>query len=289
MALYGTDRSFHAFRQHVADYLEAEISFYKQFITNPPGPEGYVRNLRKDGVWADDIELQVMSEIYDCSIEVYSESTTPLKVFNEAPKAIQMRVRLHYLGGCHYDLIWDPRRTSYPLQGQNFGSIEAASVAKAKDRLKKPQVAAPKPQFSETALASRYRFERFMTKSMAQGVVNSLSTLEQDFDKLTKDVMKEQEVQMTEDEILKKVMAESLKTAYPVQKQGQAGVSAPHSAKRDVAMLKDRVALIMQLESMGYQVAECQAALTQLHGTPTISQVIDKIIANREKQLYLFY
>lgn len=137
MALYGTDKFHFKLRQFVAEYLQAEINFYKQFITTPPGPETYIRKLRTDGVWADDIELQIMSEIYDCSIEIYSESSNPIKIFNENPQAISMRVRLHYLGSCHYDIIWDSRRATHPLQGHAFGNIESASVEAARERNKK--------------------------------------------------------------------------------------------------------------------------------------------------------
>lgn len=288
MALYGTDKFHFKLRQFVAEYHQAEIGFYKQFISNPPGPETYIRRVRTDGVWADDIELQIMSEIYDCSIEIYSESTNPIKIFNENPKAINMRVRLHYLGSCHYDIIWDSRRTSYPLQGHAFGNVESSSVDHARERNKNKQMGAPHALSQDPTSASRLYFEKLMTKNLVQATTNSLSSLEKDFDDLTKGVMKEHETQMTEEEILKSVMAQSIKDAYSLEKP-QSTSQYNKNTKIGTTAQKPNMGLIIQLTSMGYEPMECQRAMSQLPTTATISQIIDKIQSNRENQLLLFY
>ena len=44
-------------RNLVADYLKAELPFFKQFIVDTHGPDHYIRQLRLDGVWADDLEI----------------------------------------------------------------------------------------------------------------------------------------------------------------------------------------------------------------------------------------
>lgn len=287
MALYGTDKFHFKLRQFVAEYLLAEMDFYKQFIVTPPGPEAYVRRLRTDGVWADDIELQIMAEIYDCSIEIYAESTTPIKIFNEKPQAISMRVRLHYLGSCHYDIIWDSRRTTHPLEGHAFGNIESESVDAARERNKKKTSALPKEQSPQNT-ASRLYFEKLMTKNIVQATTNSLSSLEQDFEQLTKGVIKEHDSHLSEEQILKSVMEQSLKDAYTNKNAGSTTNENTKNSGKPPAS-KVNMSLVIQLTSMGYQPMECQQAMNQLSSNATISQIIDRIEQNRENQLYLFY
>ena len=291
IALYGNDKWHFELRQFVADYLQAEMKFYRQFITTPPGPEIYLRNIRADKVWADDIELQTISEIYDCSIEIYSSSTKPIKVFNENPTAISMRVRLHYVGNCHYDVIWDTKRNTYPLQNQYFGEIERSSVQSAKERSKAPESSPNHCGDLTPSRASRLRFQKLYTKNIIEASNNSLSTLEKDFDWSTKQVMKEQESQMTEEEILKSVLAESMKDAYSAQKPSATNPKSQFTTRnpitgetrpRPAAPRQPDMALIIQLSSMGFSPAESARAISQLPTTATMSQIVDKIQDNRD-------
>lgn len=258
-------------------------------MADPAGPANYVSRIRTDGVWADDIELQVMSEIYDCSIEVYADSTNPIKIFNEKPQAIEMRVRLHYLGGCHYDVIWDSRRTTHPLQGHAFGNVESASIDLARERNRKKSSMMNQEPAHGPSQASRAFFEKTVKKNIVEATTNSLSTLEKDFEDLTKGVIREHETQMTEDELLKSVMAQSIKDAYAAPRQVPITAQNNKSSPSYPTPQKPNMAMIIQLASMGYDPMECQRAISQLPATATISQIIDKIETNRENQLYVFY
>lgn len=133
VSLYGDDRDHIKLRNFVADYLKAELPFFRQFIIDTQGPEHYLKQLRKDGEWADDLEIQIISELYDCRIEVFGTSNNPIKVFNEKPEAIKVPLRLFYLQQCHYDVIWDPRRP-HPLKGHRFGQFEEAALEAANHR-----------------------------------------------------------------------------------------------------------------------------------------------------------
>lgn len=113
--------------------MRAELEFFKQFITDPQGAEHYIKEVQKDGIWADDLEIQIISEIYDCRIEIYTTSNQPVKTFNERPEAIRVPFRLFYVQQCHYDVIWDPKRP-HPLQGHPFGMLERAAIEAAQDR-----------------------------------------------------------------------------------------------------------------------------------------------------------
>jgi hypothetical protein len=132
-ALYGEETNHLNLRGFVADYLKLEAGFFGQFIDHPKGPAHYIGEVRKDGVWADNLEIQVVSELYDCRVEIFTTSRTPVKVFNEHPEAIKVPVRLLYLQQSHYELIWDPRR-KHPLASQAYGLIEQAGLEAARER-----------------------------------------------------------------------------------------------------------------------------------------------------------
>lgn len=161
-ALYNDEQHHLQLRRFVADYLLAEAAFFAQFVSDPLGPKHYVAQLRKDGTWADNLEIQIVSELYDCRIEIYTTSRKPIKVFNEKPEAVKMPVRLFYQQQAHYELIWDPRR-AHPLESQSFGLVEQASVeaARSRDRGRGEEpVSSDEPTFE-----SRVYFEKLSSGS----------------------------------------------------------------------------------------------------------------------------
>ena len=97
-------------RQFVCDYLEIEKDFFKPFISGGLSIEKYIENMRKDKVWGDDLEIQIISEIYDVKIQIFSTSWTPIKTFNENPIENAKCIRLLYLQFSHYETIHDKVR-----------------------------------------------------------------------------------------------------------------------------------------------------------------------------------
>ena len=39
--------------------------------------------MAKNGSWGDDVEIQALSEIYDCPIQIYAYSTKQMRTFHE--------------------------------------------------------------------------------------------------------------------------------------------------------------------------------------------------------------
>ena len=82
--VYGNEEKYDIVRQKCMDYLLIERDFFEQFVEGGKnGFDEYIEMKRKNGVWGDDIELQALSEIYNRPIEIYSNSTKPLKTFHE--------------------------------------------------------------------------------------------------------------------------------------------------------------------------------------------------------------
>lgn len=54
-------------------FQESESSFYRNYIIGDDQDyDDYCNNMRRDGVWGDNVEIQCMSEIYDRPVEVFA-------------------------------------------------------------------------------------------------------------------------------------------------------------------------------------------------------------------------
>lgn len=144
-------------RAYVAEYLKSELDFFKPFITDPEGVQHYLNQLRTNGVWADDLEIQVVSEMYDCKIEIFTTSSNPVKIFNENPSAIRSSMALFYLQKSHYDVIMKPNY-HFPLGGHQFGLHEQNAIDCSKE--KKGLVNSPGDEEKPNRTASRIGFEK---------------------------------------------------------------------------------------------------------------------------------
>ena len=112
--VYGADEYYNLIRQKCMNYLVALKNFFKPFIGEDF--DTYIYRKRQDGVWGDDIELEVFSEIYGRPIEIYMGSGKPLKTFhenqyyydttqNKDSKYLSTPIRLSYHKQNHYNSI----------------------------------------------------------------------------------------------------------------------------------------------------------------------------------------
>lgn len=118
------------------DYMEIEKDYFRPFITHSKGLLSYIEEMRQDGKWGGDIELQILSEIYDVKIEVYNHSYKPVKVFNEnASQQSEKIVRLLYLQFSHYDSLHFLKEKKCVIEGA-FGTLERIVLDGARERVK---------------------------------------------------------------------------------------------------------------------------------------------------------
>ena len=61
--VYGTEDHHKLVRQKCMDYIEYDKNYYKDFVSMP-NIEDYIALKRQDGKWGDNLEIQVLSEIY---------------------------------------------------------------------------------------------------------------------------------------------------------------------------------------------------------------------------------
>lgn len=133
--LYG--KNYHLeIRKFVCDYIDIEKDYFRPFIVHPQGLLKYIEIMGKPGTWAGDIELQVLSEIYDVVIEIYDCSEEPIKVFNKDASQRHKIVRLLYLQRSHYDSLHKLDEPASVIEGV-FGTIEKAVLEDTYDRVAK--------------------------------------------------------------------------------------------------------------------------------------------------------
>ena len=137
--IYGDD-AYHALvRAACCNYMEAEASFFEQFVEgNREDFMHYVAMKRRNAVWGDDPEVQAMCEIYDRPAEIWAydhrTGARKLRTFHESPNGDVAHtgepMRLSYYGGGHYDSLVRAPAAASPGGGRAEAGPGAARAAR---------------------------------------------------------------------------------------------------------------------------------------------------------------
>jgi hypothetical protein len=105
--VYGTDKHNDIIRQKCMDYIEKNKLFYSQFIEGGETQMmAYIQRKRKRGIWADNLEIQALSEIYNRPIEIYININKPIRSFcNDGFDKKRYPIKISYHGNKHYNSI----------------------------------------------------------------------------------------------------------------------------------------------------------------------------------------
>ena len=103
--VYGTEKHNSIIREKCMDYIQKNSIYYSQFIeggeTQMPA---YIERKRKNGVWADNLEIQALSEIYKRPIEIYIDVGKPISSFSNNKLGIKrFPIKISYHGNKHYN------------------------------------------------------------------------------------------------------------------------------------------------------------------------------------------
>merc|ERR1712232_1026290 len=96
--------------------------------------DDFLQRIARQGEWGDDVEIEALSEIYDCRVEIYASHThTRMRTFREACDSTRPHpIRLQYEGRAHYNSL-HPRSGFLPIAklnpGQQFGPGEIEDAA----------------------------------------------------------------------------------------------------------------------------------------------------------------
>eukprot|EP01083_Nonionella_stella_P200065 733075_1 len=128
--VYGTPKHHKVVRHFCVDYLESESAFFRNYIVgNEEEFEEYCRNMRGDGIWGDNIEIQCMSEMYDRPVEIYAYQDTPMKTYRRPSQyGKKPPIRLSYHFQSHYNSIIHPERHASTVVTGEPGTVEEQSL-----------------------------------------------------------------------------------------------------------------------------------------------------------------
>jgi len=188
--VYGTPEHHALLRDRCSKYIASERDYFKQFIAEPF--DDFLARIQREGEWGDDVEIEALSEIFDCRVEIYASYTHALmRTFHETCDAKWGRpVRLQYEGHSHYNSL-APRSGLVPISRGTErapGEIEAAAIARSRKRQEAGQRRAGAQEadlhetdrevVDESIRLSRIEFEHKSDKEMDQTLEKSRSEWE---------------------------------------------------------------------------------------------------------------
>lgn len=111
--------------EHMKRYRERFQTFVAEDFSE------YLKRMKQQCVWGDDVEIRALEELFDRPIEIYvpdREDLKPMKTDFEAScvgdgelvDAVPMKLSYH--GQSHYNSVWDMRQ-EYPLQPRKSNTI----------------------------------------------------------------------------------------------------------------------------------------------------------------------
>jgi len=119
-SLFDDEEKHNKIRNEIADFIEQNQDHFGDFIDEEKFkfPE-YVKNIRNDAVWGDNLELIAASRLYNRQIIIYDEQLKLHKTFLEENNKDKDIIRLLY-DGTHYDCIFIPESEYRALSSQNM-------------------------------------------------------------------------------------------------------------------------------------------------------------------------
>lgn len=99
--LYGTEEYHMKLRERACDYLLVHRNHYQFFVDDEQSFDDYVADMRADGVWADNLELQAISMAYNVNIRVHQSGKPSYDIRNHSARNARV-IHISYHFGEHY-------------------------------------------------------------------------------------------------------------------------------------------------------------------------------------------
>merc|ERR1719316_1817349 len=62
--VYGTPEHHALLRHRCSKYIASERNYFEQFVAEPF--DEFLARIQREGEWGDDVEIEALSEMYDC-------------------------------------------------------------------------------------------------------------------------------------------------------------------------------------------------------------------------------
>lgn len=104
--VYGDAEMHDVVRTNCMDYLQKERDHFSPYVTQDF--DAYLHRKRRCGVYGNHLELQAVSELYARPVLVWAYGDEPINTFQGTTDHAGAPLRLSYIGGNHYNLLYDP-------------------------------------------------------------------------------------------------------------------------------------------------------------------------------------
>lgn len=95
--LFGSEETHFELRNQACDYLSQNQKRYESFIEDHSSFDDYVTNMRKNGIWADNLEIQAISETLGVNIRIHRSQESPYDIINHHhPGAPYLHLSYHF-------------------------------------------------------------------------------------------------------------------------------------------------------------------------------------------------
>ena len=139
--LYGTAKHYREIRASVCELIDLRREHYQPFMTNE-GVDDHLKSMRKNGTYADEIEIRGACYLFDLPLEIWCMHPLHGAVLQPETRRIphnQKAIRLAYLNGNHYDSLMpiqngDLQTTTNTtlLSSADIGVFETLKLSKIK-------------------------------------------------------------------------------------------------------------------------------------------------------------
>ena len=144
--IYGTQDQHARVRRACVDYMENEQAYFSNFVVGGHDTfAAYLNEMRQDGIWGDEPEIQAMCEMYDRPADVYVYDAEHgcrivrrmhnVRVDGMDPET-RRPLRLSFYGGGHYDSLVERDAKRRVFTSSDPGVMESSSLDVARARLR---------------------------------------------------------------------------------------------------------------------------------------------------------
>lgn len=132
--LYGSEEHHMKLRELACDYLQRNKDHYKHFVDDEQTFDDYVTDMRNDGVWADNLELQAISMALSVNIRVHQSGKPSYDIRNHLAKDAQV-IHLSYHFSEHYASVrpLDTAELAVPAQHPPLPPPKSPAVEAGED------------------------------------------------------------------------------------------------------------------------------------------------------------
>eukprot|EP00871_Galdieria_phlegrea_P005731 jgi/Galph1/645/GphlegSOOS_G5308.1 len=129
--IVGSERFYVQLREQVCDYIALHEDYFKDFVEDNQTLEEYLKEMRKDGTWAGNMELQAISLLYGVNIRVHrvDQPSFDLENFKDKNSVV---IHLAFHQGEHYSSVRRLKdiHSNAPAKHFEVPATQRASTAK---------------------------------------------------------------------------------------------------------------------------------------------------------------